>query len=218
MIIEVMPGRPLEIREACLYVLPSTQDTLTAARKAGTVPLIGNPSLVPEAVTPSAFLKLCEQAEAAGGIAPGAIAFTDQIVEPHHAPFLVEQDGKRTYLPAIEVLACWRFSMDLHVWMGEDWEHLDATKVNQDRSRALRATANHLRQCDTLGDAWLARGWQWQRTPESRVANGLHRIRYYESYLMQTAEPGGLTEEARDALRALGVRRKAFQEARRAAA
>lgn len=218
MIIEVMPGRPLEIREACLYVLPSTNDTITAACQAGFLPLIGNPTLVPGAMSPAAYVDLCEQAEAGGGIAPSAIVFSDQIIEPHNTPILVEQEGRRIFLPAIEILACGRFSMDLHVWMGDAWEHLDATEVNQDRSKALRATANHLRQCDALGDAWLARGWQWQRTPESRAANGLHRVRYYESYLMQTAEPGGLTEEAREALRALGARRKAFQEARRAAA
>lgn len=186
--ITIQLGQSLLVQDTCLHVLPSTPHAIRAAQQAASdaLFLIADAKLVPGAISPGQYLVLCSERESHGDIAPSGLIFTDQFVEPHLTPILVQRDDRREFMSAIELLACGRYCLDLHVWIGSEWRHIPAVEANKDQRTVLRALTDYFEACAELGDAWLARKRQWQRKEKARKDAALSRLRHYESFLMQS--------------------------------
>ena len=192
--------------EPNLIVVPSTWAYIeTAAKEKGERCLIGDIKLMPGALTPSQYLAQCAAREARGQIAQCAIIFTDQLVEPHVTPFLVQHGEKLEFLSSIEVLASTRYSVDLQIWMGRDWAIIPATEASRNQLKVLRALLDYLEACKALGSEWIVENRQWQRAEQARRKAGLARARYYASYLMQSSPNAPLTSKDMSILKELGA-------------
>lgn len=203
------------VQDACLHVLPTTPQAIHAARQvvSDELFLIADERFVPGALSPARYLATCSERESKGGVAPSGLIFTDQFIEPHLTPILVQRGPRREFMSAIEVLACGRYCLDLHVWIGADWRHVSATDANRDQRLILRALADYFDACAELGDAWLAGKQQWRRMEKARTQSALSRIRHYESFLMQSHPHGPMGAEDMAVLRELTARRRAFSSA-----
>ncbi len=217
--ITIQRGQSLVVQDTCLHVLPSTQSAIYAAQQAvsDALLLIADDKLVPGALSPGQYLTLCSERESRGDIAPSGLIFTDQFVEPHLTPILVQRDGRRQFMSAIELLACGRYCLDLHVWTGPQWHHVPAVEANKDQRTVLRALADYFEACAELGDAWLARKRQWQRKEKARKDAALSRLRHYESFLMQSHPHAPMGAEDLAVLRELTVRRHTLSSTKDAA-
>lgn len=216
--ITIQPGQSMVVQDMCLHVLPSTQHAIQAAKDAATDALliIADEEFVPGALSPGEYLTLCGELELQGDIAPSGLIFTDQFVEPHLTPLLVQRDDRREFMSAIELLACGRYCLDLNVWVGPGWHHVPAVEANKDPHSILRALANYFEACAELDDAWLARKRQWQRKEKARKDAALSRMRHYESFLMQSHPYAPMGVEDMAVLRELIARRHALSSTKEA--
>lgn len=211
-LIEIQSGRPLVVQDSCLHVLPTTSQAIHAAKQAVSdeLLLIADERFVSGALSPARYLAACSERESKGGVAPSGMIFTDQFIEPHLTPVLVQRGPHREFMSAIELLACGRYCLDLNVWIGVDWRHLSATEVNRDQRIIFRTLADYFDACVDLGDAWLAGTQQWRRAEKARKESALSRIRCYESFLMQSHPHEPMAAEDMAVLRELTARRRAL--------
>lgn len=203
---------PLSVRDTCLHVLPSTRQAIHTARQAASDVLfvIADDKFVPGALSPGQYLTLCSERESQGDVAPSGLIFTDQFVEPHLTPILVQRGDRREFMSVIELLACGRYCLDLNVWVDDNWRHVTAVEANKDKRTVLRALADYFEACGRLGDAWLAGKRQWRRLEKARKDSALTRVRHYESFLMQSHPDEPMGAEDMAVLRELTARRRAL--------
>lgn len=207
--IPIQPLNFIGVQESCLHVLPSTTQAINVALQvtSDALVLIADDKLVPGALSPGQYLTVCSEREACGGMAPSGLIFTDQFVQPHLTPMLVQRDDRREFMSSIELLACGRYCLDLRVWVGTTWRNIPAVEANKDERAVLRALAAYFDACSELGDAWLVRKHQWQRTEKARKDEAINRLRLYESFLMQSYPHAPMGAEDVAVLRQLIARR-----------
>lgn len=178
-------------RSATLYVLPTTPDVVSIISElrtgAKSVEVIA--PLLPECLDAARFLALLKDAHLDRSTA--CISFPDQLTSAIDAPVPVESDGKRTYYPAVELIANGCHSFALQVWAAGGFRRVEPNASPHDVMSALQ---HHFRSCETLGDEWQLRAAQRERTHAERVANARLRLRAFQSALMH-ALPHGLTPE-----------------------
>jgi hypothetical protein len=170
-----------------LFVLPTTRQNLADVSQVRGVPrpvLIGDPAVMPEAITPAAYLaRLHSDYSNSSGTARLAIAFTDQLVSAQDASILIERMGQIEFMPVLEVLARCRYAVNVHIWKGVEASHL-ATLNPHD---VLREIAAYFDACAKLGDAWLMRDRQAMRLPAPRVDQARRRLRLYQSTIYNSS-------------------------------
>lgn len=174
-----------------LYLVPSTASTLAAA--AGWVRdaqwrVVALATNLPacaealEALTPAQFLADCRRASPAQTPRP-TVVFTDHFVSAEHAPLLVKQNDDDVFFPSLELIAEGQFGCAVAYWNGACFVQDVATPPGQ-ASRVLALLRQYYQACEALGDDWLMRERQFQRSVAGRIATAKHRIRLYQSIVM----------------------------------
>jgi hypothetical protein len=192
-----------------LLVVPTTCATIAWARAHASAQrwLVGERRHVAGAASPSSYLAECRRRIACGAAPPNALLFSDQFVEAPHAVLLVERDGVQRYLSAIELVALSCHGIDVHVWAGTAPVSVTAADA-WDATRVLQAQCAYLDACSALGERWLARPEQVLRLQAIRTRAAIHRIRRYESYLLQAHADSPMDAATRRVLGGLATRRR----------
>lgn len=141
---------------------------------------------------------------------PGAFLFSDQFVEAPHAVLLVQDRGQRRYLSAIELVAHACHGLDVHVWNAGIPLTVATPHGANDALRLLQAQSAYLQACDALDAGWLARPEQGFRLEATRILAAVHRVRRYESYLLQAYADSAMDSHTRAVLGELRARRREF--------
>ena len=115
------------------------------------------------------------------------VSFTDQFVDATNAPLAVAVGDAREFRSSVEVVASARFQWPLAFLCGRALSPA-VTVTGDDRLvEALRRMGDFLDACKALGDAWLARGIQSERTVEHRRRAAALLARRYASLVMASA-------------------------------
>lgn len=120
-----------------------------------------------------------------GGLDPPdqpIIVFTDQCTSAEHAAWLLHEDDGPVYFPSFELVASVRYGRAVYCWDGDG---LTRVPPAPDGGVALvAALRRYYGACDALGEAWLLRARQRQRTVPGRVDTARQRLRLYQSIVM----------------------------------
>lgn len=195
-----------------LFVLPSTSRSLADTRRVlSTSPVlfIGDPTVIPGAITPAAYVARLHTPCSASSGAPFAIAFTDQLVSANDAPILITRNGQLTFMPVLEVLAQCQYKVNVHIWNGEEVARLTA----QCAGDVLREVAAYFDACSRLGSAWLMRDRQALRLPAVRIDQARRRLRLYQSAIFNSSADAPLSMSALQIARQISGLRSALHPA-----
>lgn len=175
-----------------LFVVPSTAATLAAAatwireaqwRVVGLHEEFKSSGLdTADLYAPARFLASCQEAATAGRRQP-TVVFTDQFVSAEHAPLLVRNGAEEMFFPTLELVAAARYGATIFCWTGDRFVRPEAASSGAEAA-VLRTLQSYYRACEALGDAWLMRGRQHQRSPAGRVDAARLRLRLYQSIVM----------------------------------
>ena len=178
-----------------LCVVPSTIDVLNTAadlaHRAGWH-VIGSrefiaPShaLASKLLTPAEFLNLCRMSNAARQV-HRSVVLSDQLVSPVHAPLFVAQGDRSVFCSSLEVIAATQLGFSLSFLNDLSFEPFTISPPMQPRE-ILGRILQYYQYCDSLGDTWLLRDQQVQRTEEYRFDAARRRLRLYQSVVMLSA-------------------------------
>ena len=123
-----------------------------------------------------------------------ALVFSDQLVSAPHAPLLVRQDGRTQYLSGLEAVAHVGYGFPVAAWTGATFECAPAGCTTEE---VLRLLLRYQVACHALGDAWLARKSQQERTPAARTSQARLQLRLFHSALMHMGRAAPLAAEYR---------------------
>lgn len=160
-------------------ILPTTRSWLAFAREAscqqaGTTTIVDG-SGSRNAVRPTGLLR----ALASGSRPNLIIIFADQLTASSDATVLVRANRGNYYVSPLEYILHATYGYVLSFWglNGEQWVHeRDESALN-----VLSALDVYLRECHGLGEEWLARSVQGERTQEYRREEALRRLRFFRS-------------------------------------
>jgi len=184
-------------RERVLFAVPSTEATLQCiprwlAARPGTA--VVAPAVAGQ-LTPAQWLA---RQRAAPGQDRFLIVFSDQLLSAADAPMLVEQGGRLSYLPGLEVVAQGGHGFAVAAWVGNGFE---AAPRDGGPVAILGLLARHLAACAELGAPWLMREAQQQRCADAHVAEARRRLRVFHSAIMHARGDAPLGPEARAIVR-----------------
>ena len=170
-----------------LYVLPSTRNVLSTVLDWREDQLtIVSPQTM-GCMDAAEFLSLLR--DPAHIEATPCICFSDQLISAVEAPVPVEINGARFYFPGIELIANRSHAYALMFWTGSSFTHVPPAS---DDASVLSASALYFRACDALGDAWLLRDAQLERSHRRRAELARIRARTLHSVLMHMAPERGM--------------------------
>ncbi|GAB3727789.1 hypothetical protein GCM10028862_04690 [Luteimonas pelagia] len=155
-------------------VLPTTDAALSAVEKARHrlhVQFVGSLSGMQ---TPADFLASLASVDQPQSV----VVFSDQILSPADTPVLVRSEGSAAFHSTFEFLLVARHGYRLIVWNGEGESQCPEGDT---LSNVLGVLHRHLVACEQLGDDWLMRRRQLERTQEWRIRAGARVIRSFES-------------------------------------
>lgn len=193
---------------ATLFIVPSTRETLGASAgwvseaKCCVIGLredFGSPCEEAfEVLSPARFLAACRSASVTEPRLP-VMVFTDQFVSAEHAPLFVRQGADEMFFPSLELVAAAQYGYSVSYWDGADFAR-PVRHAPDSSTDVLRALHRYYRACDALGEAWLMRERQHQRTVAGRVEAARLRLRLYQSIVMlatvgETSAQAQLLEE-----------------------
>ena len=175
-----------------LHIIPSTLGTLKAA--ADWAPkerwhVVGlreyfGPAVTAEykPLTPGQLLAICRGVVATDGHRL-AVIFSDQFVSAEYAPLFVQQGAKETFYPSLEVIAAAQYGFSISYWNGASFSP-PITLSSRNHADILRLLKQYYEACEALGESWLMREPQYQRTLTGRIESAKHRLRFYQSIVM----------------------------------
>lgn len=173
-----------------LHVLPSTAESLAAAgRWAGesSWTVVG---LVPDfrghcppGFRPHSPAELLSRLGAADPPDRPVVVFTDQCASAEHAPWLLRDGQDPVYFPSLELVASARHGFAVSCWTGDGFAPV-ASARDDGGAALVAALRRYYLACDALGEAWLLRARQRQRTLPGRVEAARQRLRLYQSIVM----------------------------------
>lgn len=106
------------------------------------------------------------------------IIHTDQLYQPADATILALLDDSRIYLSPVECILNDKHDYRLLVWTAAGLNTLPAKSPLKDIGSLM---AQHLRDCSLLGQRWLERDQQVQRTIGHRLKTGKRQLRFLRS-------------------------------------
>ncbi|WP_374602034.1 hypothetical protein [Arenimonas sp.] len=175
-----------------LHLLPSTHATLADAAGrlhdpdwcviglADAFAMAGQDATGPE--SPAGFLAACRERPACDRPRQ-TIVFTDQFVSAEHAPLRATLGDGEQFIPTLELVAAAQYGFRIACWHPEGYRVVEAFPAG-DQAALLTALAGYYQACDGLGEAWLMRARQHQRSLAGRVEAARSRLRYYQSVVM----------------------------------
>lgn len=162
-------------------ILPSTRDWLVFARNvkgqlAGATALVGR-SAEGGMLRPQGLLRAV-----ASGSRPHLIfIFADQLTTSHDATVLVRSDEGDYYVCPLEYILHTTYGYVLSYWGATGERLVDARSKGP--ADVIAPIAAYLNECDALGEEWLVRSFQHERSPESRREGALRKLRYFKSVI-----------------------------------
>lgn len=175
-----------------LHIIPSATGTLKAAADWGAKArwnVVGlrehfGPLATDEfePLTPVQFLAICRDIAVTEG-RRHTVIFTDQFVSAEYAPLLVHQGAQETFYPSLEVIAATQYGFAISCWNGASFS-APITSSSKDHAEILRLLRQYYGACEALGESWLMRERQYQRTLTGRIEAAKHRLRSYQSIVM----------------------------------
>lgn len=164
-----------------LIILPTTQHTIAWANSALQDRLCEDvvvASLIPNAVNPSTIL----DSLALGSDRPRYIVvFTDQLTSAIESPILVRSNNGSQYYSGLESVLHLRYRYPLYIWP----HALDRVTVpSVDLGEVIQQLTIYFDACNTLGNLWLQREAQKERSLTQRVMHARRELRYLKSILL----------------------------------
>lgn len=181
-----------------LYIIPSTPGTLKSSADwvaKGRCHVVGLRehfrTLVTdefELLTPVQFLAICRDV-ASDEVRRNTVIFTDQFVSAECAPLLVHAGGKETFYSSLELIATAQYGFAISCWDGASFS-LPVTSSSIGHAEILRMLGRYYEACEALGESWLVREHQYQRTLKGRIEEAKNRLRIYQSIVMLSTSDG----------------------------
>lgn len=112
------------------------------------------------------------------------IVFTDQLTSPTNATLYVSRNGASFWLSALESAIHGMYPVKLSILIGNDFPKTDTTTST---AEILRLQHDHLHAASRLGNDWLARYQQSERTPAMRMRQAKIRLRRFHSATLHHA-------------------------------
>jgi|GEM_PF-5265660 hypothetical protein len=109
------------------------------------------------------------------------VVFTDQLVSVVDAPLLVRQGKQAQYVSSIEYILNVHHQCPLFAISSDGLEYLP---VGAAPAQVFSLVTGHLRANDRLGNDWMVKNWQIQRSPQDRRFQQRRRIRAMRSSVM----------------------------------
>lgn len=106
------------------------------------------------------------------------ISHADQLCSPRFATIRLLLPDRTEFISPIEIILNTRYGFQLLVWTSDGLIRLPPGSSPKAVAASL---ASHLRDCDTLGDGWIERSRQVERTLLHRVASGRKQLRFLRS-------------------------------------
>jgi hypothetical protein len=141
----------------------------------------------PGTVSPVSALRDLERS----GTPTLVLVHSDQLVMPGVANVLVRLDHVETYISGIEYLLCSKHGYRLGAWTRAGARYLEPGASIGDVARLV---VDHLQDCTTLGERWLASGIQVQRLAAHRKLHRERMLRFVQSSIAYA-----VADAARDA-------------------
>lgn len=159
------------------FLIPSTRAAIyrvgLLARRYPQLHIVG--SEVPGASPPASLLARVRAGES--GYATIAI-FSDQLLGPEVASIATGQEGSEEYFSGLEIVLHAKYGYALKAMSGDEIESL---LPPGDAEAALALLKRYFENSEHLGDAWLLRDRQSERTRAGRLAEAKMRARFFQS-------------------------------------
>lgn len=131
----------------------------------------------------------------ASGSTPSLIfIFADQLTTPHDAMVLVRCDQGDYYVCPLEFILHTNYGYILSYWGAAGERIVDARSKGP--TELLAPMAEYLNECDALGEEWLARSYQRERSPEFRREVAMRKLRYFKSAIADVFRNDPLNADA----------------------
>ena len=159
-------------------VLPTTATTLDWAVeqvKNGTIHVVVG-SFIRDGYSPAKLLTLLDSIPAKRSFR--TIIFTDQLISPIDAPLLTSMNDELSFVSGVEWILNEAHNFSLYIWDVINFVTLAPVTHG---GHILRLIRYHLQACKQLGDAWIMRLNQIERTPAERILNSRIRLRTFYS-------------------------------------
>lgn len=175
-------------------ILPSTRDWLAFVRDvqgrlAGATALVGR-SAEAGMLSPQGLLR----AVASGSTPHLIFIFADQLTTSHDATVLVHSDHGDHYVCPLEFILHTNYGYVLSYWGAKGERLVDAR--SKGAPDVLAPIAAYLNDCSALGEEWLARSFQHERSPEFRREEALRKLRYFKSVVADAFRNDPLNADA----------------------
>lgn len=108
-----------------------------------------------------------------------ALIYSDQLMAPADASVLVRTQHGDAYFSALEFILSANYGYSLHIWTTDG--DLTVRPGTTDIAQVLEPLAQHLRSCHQLGETWLMRARQHERTVKMRDHNARRKLRLFKS-------------------------------------
>ncbi len=179
-----------------VFCIPTTSRNLREASRLlshGEICVVGDEKRFPSikgAMTPVQMLDACPPRSK---LQLSIISFTDQFVCTTNAPLVVELEGLHEYRSSFEVVCSARFRVPILYACSSDWTPPHVVGSESNMVQALALMSRYLDACELLGDEWLARHMQSERSMEYRRRHAVLLRRQYSSLVMAAAINSDLT-------------------------
>lgn len=185
--------RPVPLR---VLIVPTTRTTLALARRAvardTNVAVVGTRYF--PGLSPSELLSITP-------LPRTVVSFSDQLTSPLDAIVPTHELGVWKFVSAIEFVLAVRHGYTIKVWSHRGARFGVCPPILEELARAISL---YLAACEDLGDDWLARPLQLDRTPEWRAMTVQFGIRQLKSSLLrELSMDSGERQDLSDSLRAL---------------
>lgn len=200
------------MQSTCLAkILPTTRDWLAFARNVqGQLP--GATAVVGQSdedgmLRPQGLLR----ALASGSRPHLIVIFADQLTTSNDATVLIRSDHGDYYVCPLEYILNTTYGYVLSYW-GANGERLVGERSG-DPIDVLAPLAAYLNECHALGQEWLARSVQLERSPEFRRDEALRKLRYFRSAIADAFRNDPINADAASFMsRALNLEQKLRSE------